>query len=134
VDEPRGLAYFTGLKKSSIERQLYRVRLDGSGLERESREDGTHRVLPSFDRRCYIDVHSAHAMLPSLSDRARRQHAKNSHHRAATFPLLVSRPIGGDQSRSHDPGYRPRQARPFAVTRGLRHQTQAKANLTKCLV
>lgn len=69
VDESRGLVYFTGLEKSSIERQLYRVRLDGSGLERVSREDGTHRVLLSPDRRYHSDVHSAHASLPSLSIR-----------------------------------------------------------------
>jgi dipeptidyl-peptidase 4 len=67
VDETRGLVYFTALEKSPVERHLYRVRLDGSGMERLSREDGVHR--PSFgpDGRFYVDAHSAHATLPSLS-------------------------------------------------------------------
>jgi len=67
VDEARGLVYFTALEKSPVERQLYRVHLDGSGLERLSREDGVHRVSFSLDRQHYLDVHSSHATLPSLS-------------------------------------------------------------------
>jgi dipeptidyl-peptidase-4 len=70
VDEARGLVYFTALEKSPVERQLYRVRLDGSGQERLSREDGVHQVSFSLDRRHYLDVHSSHATLPSLSLRA----------------------------------------------------------------
>lgn len=67
VDEARDQVFFTGLEKSSIERQLYRVRLDGSGLERVTREAGTHRIQFSPDRRYYADVHSAHDTLPSLT-------------------------------------------------------------------
>jgi dipeptidyl-peptidase-4 len=67
VDESRGLVYFTALEKSPIERQLYRARLDGSGLERLSREDGVHDPTFSPDGRFYADAHSAHATLPSLS-------------------------------------------------------------------
>jgi dipeptidyl-peptidase-4 len=67
VDEARGRAYFTALEKSPVERHLYRVRLDGSGMERLSREDGVHRPTFSPDARFYVDAHSAHATLPSLS-------------------------------------------------------------------
>jgi dipeptidyl-peptidase-4 len=67
VDETRGLVYFTALEKSPVERHLYRVRLDGSGMERLSREDGVHRPRFSPDSRFYVDAHSAHATLPSLS-------------------------------------------------------------------
>ena len=70
VDEARGLVYFTALEKSPVERQLYRVRLDGSGQERVSREDGVHQVSFSLDRRHYLDAHSSHATLPSLTLRA----------------------------------------------------------------
>jgi Tol biopolymer transport system component len=67
VDDARGLVYFTALEKSPVERQLYRVHLDGSGQERLSREDGVHQVSFSPDHLHYLDVHSSHATLPSLS-------------------------------------------------------------------
>jgi dipeptidyl-peptidase-4 len=67
VDEGRGLVYFTALKKSPVERQLYRARLDGTGIERLSREDGVHHPTFSPDARSYVDAWSAHATLPSLS-------------------------------------------------------------------
>src|SRR5262249_1981243 len=57
----------TALEKSPIERQLYRVRLDGSGMKRVSREDGVHRISFSPDRRFYLDAHSSHSTPPSLS-------------------------------------------------------------------
>jgi dipeptidyl-peptidase-4 len=51
VDEARGLVYFTALEQSPVERHPYRVQLDGSGLERLSREDGVHRATLSPDAR-----------------------------------------------------------------------------------
>jgi dipeptidyl-peptidase-4 len=70
VDEAGGFVYFTALEKASVERHVYRVRLDGSGFERLSREDGTHRPTFSPDRRFFVDAHSSHDTLPSLSLRA----------------------------------------------------------------
>jgi dipeptidyl-peptidase-4 len=67
VDDARGLVYLTALEKSPVERHLYRVRLDGSGLERLSREAGVRRVTFSPDRRFYLEIHSSHTTLPSLS-------------------------------------------------------------------
>jgi len=67
VDEAKGFVYFTALEKSPVERHLYRARLDGSGLERLTREDGVHRISLSSDRRFYLDRHSAHCTPPSLS-------------------------------------------------------------------
>jgi dipeptidyl-peptidase-4 len=70
VDEAGGRVYFTALEKASVERHLYRARLDGSGFERITREDGSHRVTLSPDRRRFLDVHSSHRALPSLTLRA----------------------------------------------------------------
>jgi dipeptidyl-peptidase-4 len=67
VDEARGFVYFTALEKSPTERHLYRVRLDGSGFERLTKEDGVHAVSFSPDRRAWVDSHSAHCTPPSLS-------------------------------------------------------------------
>ena len=66
VDEPGGWIYFTALEKSSIERHLYRIRFDGSGMERVSAEDGTHAVAFSPDARHYVDTYSDIRTLPAL--------------------------------------------------------------------
>jgi dipeptidyl-peptidase-4 len=44
VDEKAGWAYFEANQKDPRERQLYRVRLDGSGFECLSKEAGTHTM------------------------------------------------------------------------------------------
>ena len=67
IDEVRGTVYFTALEKSSIERHLYSVRLDGAGLKRISQGNGTHAASFSPDARFYIDRYSSASTLPSLS-------------------------------------------------------------------
>jgi dipeptidyl-peptidase-4 len=44
VDEKAGAIYFTATEASPLERQLYRVNLDGSGFQRITKEPGTHTV------------------------------------------------------------------------------------------
>jgi dipeptidyl-peptidase-4 len=58
VDESGGWIYFSGTERSPIGGDVYRVRLDGSGLTRLSERNGTHRANfnPSFTR--YIDTWS----------------------------------------------------------------------------
>ncbi len=67
IDEREGFVYFTALEKSSIERHLYRARVDGTALQRISQEDGTHMVSFSPDGRYYLDRYSNASTLPSLS-------------------------------------------------------------------
>jgi dipeptidyl-peptidase-4 len=67
IDEEDGWIYFTALEKSSIERHLYRIRFDGTGMERISREEGTHAVTFSPDTGYYFDRYSNISTLPSLS-------------------------------------------------------------------
>ncbi len=67
VDEAADLVYFTSIEKSPLERHLYRVRPDGTGMARITREDGTHKVTLSPDRRFYVDAYSNSNTLPSLS-------------------------------------------------------------------
>jgi dipeptidyl-peptidase-4 len=66
VDEAGGWVYFTGQQKSSIEKQLYRARLDGEGIERVSTEDGVHAITFSEDGDWYVDAHSSNSAMPSL--------------------------------------------------------------------
>jgi dipeptidyl-peptidase-4 len=66
VDEKRGEVFFTALEKSSIERHLYAIRLDGTNMRRLSREDGTHAIAMSEDGRYYLDRFSTGSTPPSL--------------------------------------------------------------------
>jgi dipeptidyl-peptidase-4 len=67
VDESSGLVYFTSLEKSNLEKQLYRIRMDGSGMQRLSSGDGTHEISFSPDARYYFDRFSNVSTPPSLT-------------------------------------------------------------------
>lgn len=58
VDEARGWVYFTGFESNGTETHLYKVRLDGTGFAKMTREPGSHRV--SFSPGCdyYTDSFS----------------------------------------------------------------------------
>jgi dipeptidyl-peptidase-4 len=59
VDEAAGIVYFVCNEDDPRERQLYAVKLDGSGFERISPEDGTHQLTFADDGKHYIDEFSA---------------------------------------------------------------------------
>ncbi|MFQ5866289.1 MAG: S9 family peptidase, partial [bacterium] len=67
VDDKNGWIYFTALEKSSIERHLYRIRFDGTSMQRLTTEDGVHRIAFSPDADYYFDRYSNIRTLPSLS-------------------------------------------------------------------
>jgi len=59
VDEKKHRVYFTANEGSVLEQHLYRVDEDGQHMERITREEGTHAVTMSPDRRYYIDKFSS---------------------------------------------------------------------------
>ena len=67
IDEKNGWIYFTALKKSSVERHLYRIKFDGSGMKRMTPEDGVHRVTFSPNSKYYFDSFSNVTTPTSLS-------------------------------------------------------------------
>ena len=67
VNEGAGTVYFSCNKDDPRERQLYSVKLDGTGLNRISREDGTHEVKFADDAKHYLDIYSALMIPPQLS-------------------------------------------------------------------
>ncbi|MFZ0800872.1 MAG: S9 family peptidase [Terriglobales bacterium] len=67
LDETAGLVYFLCNKDDPRQRQLYSVRLDGSGLQRVSREEGTHAAIFADDGKHYFDMFSAFMTPPRLS-------------------------------------------------------------------
>ena len=56
VDEQNGLIYFTAPERTALDTDIYRVRLDGTGLTRLSQPAGTHRATfnPTFTQ--YVGV------------------------------------------------------------------------------
>jgi dipeptidyl-peptidase-4 len=66
-DPANGRVYFTSREASPLQRQLYRVGLDGSAMVRVSREPGIHTIRFSPDLRFYLDQHSSHDTPPSLT-------------------------------------------------------------------
>jgi dipeptidyl-peptidase-4 len=59
LDEKGGWAYFAATYPDPRERQLYRVRLDGSGLERLSQQPGVHGLNLSPDGQFLLDHFSS---------------------------------------------------------------------------
>ena len=59
VDEQNGWMYFSGTERSPIGGDIYRVKLDGAGLERLSQAAGTHTAEFSPAFAYYIDQWSA---------------------------------------------------------------------------
>jgi len=66
ADGAHAVVYFSATEKSPLERHLYRIGLDGTGMKRLTREDGTHRVEFSPDLRFYVDDYSSRDTPPSL--------------------------------------------------------------------
>jgi len=67
VDEKAGVVYFTANSGNDRQRQLFRVHLDGSGLEQVSREPGTHQPAFGAGGRFYVDNFSAVTSPPRWS-------------------------------------------------------------------
>src|SRR5262249_27868506 len=61
VDEKPGWVSFSGTRNSHIASNLYRVKLDGKGLERLTTTPGNHRVQLSPKTNLFVDSRSTHA-------------------------------------------------------------------------
>jgi dipeptidyl-peptidase 4 len=71
VDESAGAVYFTSTEKSPMERQLYRVGLDGTGFTRLTKTDGTHAINMSPSAAQFVDTYS-NSMTPPRQDLLRK--------------------------------------------------------------
>jgi dipeptidyl-peptidase-4 len=67
IDEAGGWVYFTALERSPVERHLYRIKLDGSGMTRLSAEAGVHRISMAPNARFYLDSFSDVRTMPALA-------------------------------------------------------------------
>jgi dipeptidyl-peptidase-4 len=55
MDPTRGLIYYTGTEATPLERQLYEIRVDGTGKRPLTTTAGTHHIDMSPDTRYYVD-------------------------------------------------------------------------------
>jgi dipeptidyl-peptidase-4 len=67
LDQRQRNIYFTGDKESFKERALYRIKFDGSDLERITKLHGTHSVKFSPDGQYYTDSFSNRSTPPTVS-------------------------------------------------------------------
>lgn len=67
VDEKNEWVYFKALEKSSVERHLYRIKFDGSKMQRLTEETGTHTITMNETATHYFDNYSSLTAPPSLS-------------------------------------------------------------------
>jgi dipeptidyl-peptidase-4 len=67
IDEKNGWIYFTALEKSSLEKHLYRIKMDGGGMKRLTEAEGTHAITMSPNARYYFDRYSNISTPPSLA-------------------------------------------------------------------
>ncbi|HKP74046.1 MAG TPA: S9 family peptidase [Longimicrobiaceae bacterium] len=67
VDERNGWVYFSATEQGPQQRHLYRVKLDGTGFARLTREPGTHAVLLSPETPYYLDAWSRAGQPPVIS-------------------------------------------------------------------
>ncbi|HZH35567.1 MAG TPA: S9 family peptidase, partial [Pyrinomonadaceae bacterium] len=58
VDEKTGFVYFSATKDSPIATQIYRVKLDGTGMQRISNGDGSHSALFNSTFTHFVDTYS----------------------------------------------------------------------------
>jgi dipeptidyl-peptidase 4 len=58
VDEANGLAYFSSPERNPIATDIYRIRLDGSGMTRLSQGGGTNRAIFNPDFTHYVGIWS----------------------------------------------------------------------------
>ncbi len=64
VDETKGFVYFTAAEKSPLERQLYRVALDGTGFAQITKDAGTHAAVLAPHAATFYDTYSNSAAPP----------------------------------------------------------------------
>jgi dipeptidyl-peptidase-4 len=70
VDETKGFVYFTATENSPLERQLYRVGLDGTGFARLTKDAGTHAAIFAPNATAFYDTYS-NAATPQRQDLCR---------------------------------------------------------------
>ena len=104
LDESAGVVYFTATEKSPLERQVYKVGLDGSGFARVTKSDGTHAPVFSSRATEFADTFSD-AMTPPRQELCRADGvrvAAINENKVAELEAYHLSPVEFLSVRSHD--------------------------------
>jgi dipeptidyl-peptidase 4 len=67
VDERNGWIYYNSNQASILGRDLFRIRMDGSGTERVTRRPGTHKINLNASATALVDAFSSKIQAPEIS-------------------------------------------------------------------
>jgi dipeptidyl-peptidase 4 len=92
IDENNGWIYFTSNKAETLGRQLFRIKPDGSGVERVTKEPGVHEIQMNALATAFVDSFSSLTQVPliNIQDVASGQKTELFHERSLEkFGLVV---------------------------------------------
>ncbi len=120
LDQAHRLLYFVGWRKSPLERQLFRVSLDGGEAEQLTREPGMHgaRIAPDFST--FVDVADNLRTPPSVTIRAMTGATRHVIQKPAPVDVDLIPPTlhtfrTSDGAELHAAVYRPKASGPAPV-------------------
>ncbi|MDQ6709549.1 MAG: S9 family peptidase [Candidatus Dormibacteraeota bacterium] len=92
LDQQRRQLYFLGWRETPLERQLFRVSLDGGEAEQLTREDGTHAAVIAPDFSTFVEIADDRMTPPEITVRATSGAVRHSLHKPATIDLELAPP------------------------------------------
>ena len=118
MDPKNQWVFFTARQKPEGERQLYRVRLDGTGMQRITHEDGTHAITMSpgpalLPRRLLLGQYAAVALAPRRGRQAHRVALRAADGSDRPVPFPEGRDLLGPRGRRVPAAGADRQAARF---------------------
>ena len=92
LDEERRHLYFVGWRETPLERQLYRVSLDGGEAERLTRDGGTHGAAVAPDFTTFVELAEDRMTPPGITVRAISGAVRHTLHKPARIDLELRPP------------------------------------------
>ena len=92
LDQERRQLYFLGWRETPLERQLFRVSLDGGEAERLTREPGMHGAAVAPDFSTFVDLAEDRMSPPAITVRAISGAVRHTLHRATPVEIDLRPP------------------------------------------
>lgn len=118
VDEVRRRVYFSATEASPIERQLYVVNLDGTGLTRLTHLAGTHEIYFAPGDALFADIYSGSRIPPQLSILNAQPDSGSAASQTEQLPQKSGVPLTPSSAASPLPPLQPVEFFPFTLHLG----------------